>query len=129
MYADTEYYLNDYKGTTIQADDIEKALKAASRHIDTLTYNRIVGKGFSNLTEFQQGVIKEVCCKMADFETENEEMINSVLQSYSVNGVSMSFGVSNWNVKIAYGVIIRSDIYQLLKQTGLCCQSLGVFYC
>ena len=26
----------------------------ASRHIDSLTYNRIVGQGFSNLTPFQQ---------------------------------------------------------------------------
>lgn len=125
MYADTEYYLNEYKGTTIPADNIEKALKTASRHIDTLTYNRIVGKGFDNLTSFQQSIIKEVCCQMADFETENEEMLNSILQSYSVNGVSMSFG-SSWNVKVQNGVAIKADLYEMLQQTGLCCRSLGV---
>lgn len=126
MYADTEYYLNEYKGTTIPADSIEKALKTASRHIDTLTYNRIVGKGFANLTQFQQNIIKEVCCQMADFETENEEVLNSILQSYSVNGVSMSFGGNSWNVKVQNGVAIKTDLYELLQQTGLCCRSLGV---
>ena len=126
MYADTEYYLNEYKGTTIPADNIEKTLKTASRHIDTLTYNRIVGRGFANLTQFQQNIIKEVCCQMADFETENEEVLNSILQSYSVNGVSMSFGGNSWNVKVQNGVAIKADLYELLQQTGLCCRSLGV---
>ena len=126
MYADTEYYLNEYKGTTIPADNIEKALKTASRHIDTLTYNRIVGRGFANLTQFQQNIIKEVCCQMADFETENEEVLNSILQSYSVNGVSMSFGGNSWNVKVQNGVAIKADLYELLQQAGLCCRSLGV---
>lgn len=125
MYADTEYYLNDYKGSVISADNMEKALKTASRHIDTLTYNRIVGKGFDNLTSFQQNVIKEVCCQMADFETENEEVLNSILQSYSVNGVSMSFG-NSWNIKIQNGIAIKEDLYEMLQQTGLCCRSLGV---
>lgn len=126
MYADAEYYLNTYKGNTIPTDSIEKALKNASRHIDTLTYNRIVGKGFFNLTQFQQDIVKEVCCQMADFETENEEVLNSILQSYSVNGVAMSFGGNSWNVKVQNGVAIKADLYELLQQTGLCCRSLGV---
>lgn len=125
MYADAQYYVNEYKGSVIAEEQLESALNTASRHIDTLTYNRIVGKGFDNLTPFQQSVIKEVCCQMADFETENEELLNSVLQSYSVNGVSMSFG-SSWNVKIQNGVAIKADLYEMLQQTGLCCRSLGV---
>lgn len=126
MYADTEYYLNEYQGTAISADNLEKSLKTASRHIDILTYNRIAGKGFDNLTTFQQDIIKTVCCSQADFEYENEELINSVLQSYSINGVSMTFG-NSWNIKVANGVAIRADLYDMLKQTGLCCRSLGVF--
>lgn len=125
MYADVSYYLNEYHGE-LEEESIEKALKTASRHIDTLTYNRIVGKGFDNLTSFQQSVIKDVCCQMADFETENAEWLNSVLQSYSVNGVSMSFGGNSWNVKVQNGVAIRADLYEMLQQTGLCCRSLGV---
>lgn len=125
MYADTAYYLSEYKGSTIAEEELENALKKASRHIDTLTYNRIVGKGFSNLTKFQQNIIKEVCCSLADFETENAELINSMLKSYSLNGVSMTFG-SSWNVSVEYGVAIHSDLYERLQQTGLCCRSLGV---
>lgn len=122
-YADVDYYHNEYDGSTIPDDILERSLKTASRHIDTLTYNRIVGKGISALTEFQQEIIKEVCCEMADFETENADMLQSVLQQYSINGVSMTFG-SSWNLKIQNGVAIRMDTYEKLCQTGLCCRLL-----
>lgn len=122
-YADVDYYHNEYDGSTIPDDILEKALKTASRHIDTLTYNRIVGRGISALTEFQQEIIKEVCCEMADFENENAAMLQSVLQQYSINGVSMTFG-SSWNLKIQNGVAIRMDTYEKLCQTGLCCRRL-----
>lgn len=125
MYADVAYYASQSTNATNTVEELEKALKKASRHVDTLTYNRIVGMGFHNLVPFQQAVIKEVCCELADFEIENEELINSVLQNYSINGVSMSFGDS-WNIAVVNGVAIKKDIYELLKQTGLCCRSLGV---
>ena len=122
-YADERYYSREAGGEIIE-DDVDKYLRAASRHIDSLTYNRIVGRGFSNLTQFQQDIIREVCCELAEFEYENEDLIQNVLQSYSINGVSMSFG-NSWNVKVISGVAIRSDIYEKLAQTGLCCASLG----
>lgn len=96
-----------------------------SRHIDTLTFNRIVGKGISALTEFQQDIVRECVCRLADFEAENEELINCVLSQYSINGVSMSLG-SSWNVHVQQGVVIDKASYSLLCQTGLCCRSLGV---
>lgn len=120
-YATTEYYLDRYGGDLIPEEKLEKALKQASRHIDSLTYNRIVGRGFSNLTDFQQEIIKEVVCQQADFETENADMISSVLSSYSINGVSMQFG-SAWNVYTDKGVAMKRDTYALLCQTGLCCR-------
>ncbi len=122
-YADERYYSREAGGEIIE-DDVDKYLRTASRHIDSLTYNRIVGRGFSNLTQFQQEIIREVCCELAEFEYENEDLIQNVLQSYSINGVSMSFG-NSWNVKVISGVAIRSDIYEKLAQTGLCCASLG----
>ena len=122
-YADERYYSREAGGEIIE-DDVDKYLRTASRHIDSLTYNRIVGRGFSNLTQFQQDIIREVCCELAEFEYENEDLIQNVLQSYSINGVSMSFG-NSWNVKVISGVAIRSDIYEKLVQTGLCCASLG----
>lgn len=122
-YADTEFYTEEYAGKTVPAEELKKMLDMASMHIDTLTYNRIVGWGFFQLTDFQQGIIKKVCCLQADFEYENEDMINTVLQSYAINGVSMSFGES-WNIMAENGVAIRKDIYQLLCQTGLCTRRL-----
>ena len=119
MYADKEYYAKIYGGSMIPEDEIERALDIASMHIDSLTYNRIVGRGFYGLTEFQQNMVRRVCCMQAEFEYENAALIQSVLDSYSLNGVSMSFG-SNWKVTTAAGVAMRRDVYAMLCQTGLC---------
>lgn len=124
-YADVTYYKETYKGTSIPDDAIERALRQAERHIDTLTYNRIVGTGFERLTTFQQDIIREVCCGLADFEYENADELNCILQNYAINGVSMTFG-SSWNMVCQNGVAIRRDLYEYLSQTGLCCLSLGV---
>lgn len=124
-YADVTYYKETYKGTSIPDDALERALRQAERHIDTLTYNRIVGAGFERLTAFQRDIIREVCCNLADFEYENADELNCILQNYAINGVSMTFG-SSWNMVCQNGVAIRRDLYEYLSQTGLCCLSLGV---
>lgn len=123
-YATKQDYKELIDGNTIPEDKLERQLKTASRHIDSLTYNRIVGQGFSNLTEFQQEIIKEVCCVQAEFEYENADVINSILSSYSINGVSMQIDKS-WNVYTGKGVVMKRDTYELLSQTGLCCLRLG----
>lgn len=120
-YVTPEYYKETYGGTLIPEEDLPWILKVSSRHIDSLTYNRIVSQGFSNLTEFQQNVIREVVCLQADFETENTDEINSILTSYSINGVSAQFGDS-WNICVDKGVAMKRDVYALLSQTGLCCR-------
>lgn len=120
-YASLKYYQDDYKGTAVPADKLEKALQQASRHIDSLTYNRIVGLGFSSLTPFQQEVIREVVCQQVDFEYENADEISTILSSYSLNGASVQFG-SSWNVYTDKGVAMKRDVYALLAQTGLCCR-------
>ena len=120
-YVTPEYYLDQYEGSIVPEEELSKALKVASRHMDSLTYNRIVGRGFSSLTDFQQEVIREVVCMQTDFEYENADEINSVLSSYSINGVSAQFG-SSWNVFTDKGVAMKRDVYTLLSQTGLCCR-------
>lgn len=123
-YADMQYYTEVFGGDVIPEEELKKALKKASRHIDTLTYNRIVGWGISALTEYQREIIQECCCEMAEFEYENQDMIDSVLQSYAINGVSMSFGES-WNMQVANGVAVKKDCYARLKSTGLTSRSIG----
>lgn len=120
-YVNAEYYRDVYQGTLIPAELLEKALKQASRHIDSLTYNRIVGRGFSDLTKFQQDILQEVVCLQAEFEYENADEIDTILSSYSINGVSAQFG-QNWNVFLDQGVAMKRDVYALLSQTGLCCR-------
>ena len=115
----TEYAEMGY--TNIPADDIGKFLIDASRNIDTLTFNRIVAKGFDNLTEFQQGIIKECVCKQADFLYENADAINSVFDTYSINSVTMKFG-TGFAFMTDDGVPVLTSVYSLLKQTGLCCR-------
>ena len=125
MYADLEYYRNTYGGK-LPDEEAEKALKQASRHIDILTYRRIAGIGFDNLTPFQQETVKEVTCMMADFESANASMINSLINSYSINGASISFSGESANCQLINGVIVQRDVYETLSLTGLTCLSLGV---
>lgn len=115
---------DEYKGP-IPKDEVEKALYTASRHIDSLTFNRIIAKGYNNLTDFQKEILNEVCKAQAEFEYENADLIDSVLTSYSINGVSASFNGSGWNLVTQNGVAMSRDTYSLLSQTGLCCRRLG----
>lgn len=120
-YVRKEEYTEIYNGSVIPDEELEKALRQACRHIDSLTLNRIVVAGFDNLTAFQQETIKEVVCMQADFEYENADEINTILSGYSINTVSAQFG-SSWNVYQDKGVAMKKDVYALLAQTGLCCR-------
>ena len=99
-----------------QQETIDEFAIKAAEHIDTLTFNRI--KDFNSLTEFQQRIIKRVHNRLTAYERENEDILDSQLQSYSLNGVSMSFG--SQGVKNVCGVAIPSELYSLLVSTGLC---------
>lgn len=123
MYADAEYYISVYGGDAIPEEKLQKLLNKAGRQIDTLTFCRINGIGFENLTPFQQEQVKYVECLLADFLFENEDELETMLASYSINGVSMSFGTGMNAIKMQ-GVILRTDIYTELEKTGLCCRRL-----
>lgn len=112
---------NEYEGN-IPADELEKRLRRACRDIDSLTFNRIVKKGFENLTEFQQEIIKEAVQIHADFCYDNAEILDNPLASYSINGVSMSFDKSK--IVTVGGITTSSEMYGLLMQTGLCYRGL-----
>jgi hypothetical protein len=117
-YANIEDYKN-YGNSVIPDNELMQQLKTASRHIDSLTYNRIVGRGFDNLTEFQKDIVKEVVCRQAEFEYENKEELESIFSSYAINGVSMTIQ-SGWNIYTDKGIAMMHNTYSLLEQTGLC---------
>lgn len=112
-----------YGSGNIPAEELDSFLHKASRQIDSLTFNRIVGIGFNNLTEFQQEIIKNSCCRLADFLHDNADLLDSVLSSYSVNGVSMSFGGAG--VAVINGIPVSREIDSLLRQSGLCHANLN----
>lgn len=119
MYADAEYYSNSFGGTMIPSEELIKMLNKSGRQIDTLTYCRIRAIGFDNLTDFQKEQIKYTECMLAEFLYENQDELETMLASYSINGASMTFG-RGLNVSKVQGIILRTDIYAELKKTGLC---------
>ena len=120
-YVTKEYYFDTYGGTIVPEELLERYIRQASRHIDSLTFNRIVSQGIINMTPFQQDIIREVVCMQAEFEYQNKDIFDMILQGYSINGVSMQFG-ENWNVTTKKGIPMRKDVYEQLSQTGLCCR-------
>lgn len=110
-------------GGEIPSAEAELYINKASRHIDSLTFNRILGKGFENLSVFQHELIKEAVQRQADFIYENADVLNSPLSSYSISGVSMSF--DNTRVIKIGSVTTTNEIYSLLLSTGLCYRGIG----
>lgn len=118
-YADYFYYTDVYGGTVITAEESKKALQAASDAVDTLTYCRIVSRGLEALTDFQKGIIKRAVCSLADWQHENADILDNPYSSYSINGVSATWG-NNPGVRKINGVMIPSQIYSELIKAGLC---------
>lgn len=122
MYIDAEFFYRAYPELDLPLKKVKSILENASQDIDTLTFNRIKKQGFNNLTLFQRKQITEVCCRHAFFLYENEDMLETYLSSYAINGVNMSFG-NSWNLMIENGVAIDRKLYERLCSTGLCCRS------
>lgn len=121
------YYTGDYDyEIKVPNKDEDSAVYEASRHIDSLTFNRIIGKGYDNLTDFQKELLDLACAKQAEFEYDNADMLQNVLTSYSINGVSVNLDLNGNNLVVQNGVVMQRSTYELLKQTGLCSRSLGV---
>ena len=116
IYVDKEYYKNVFKGTLIDDDRIEKELSNAQDDIDTLTFNRIVAKGFTNLTSFQQDRVKKAVCEQADYMTTHHDYLNLPVNSFSAGSVSMSLKILEVD-----GINTSNKVLHLLDQTGLRC--------
>ena len=117
VYVNSEFYKETYKGTLISDEELDKMLKEASQKIDVLTFNRIKKIGFENCSEYEKEIIQEVVCQIADFYKENEEDLKTLLNEYSLNGVTMKFGQSNNNIINVNGITILRSAYQLLSTT------------
>ena len=118
MYADFTYYREEFGGTALTAENAPTALERASDSVDVLTFNRITAAGFEALTEFQRRTIKRCVCSLAEWQHANSDALASPYKQYSINGVSAAVGASD-TVRCVSGILIPSEIFSLLKTTGL----------
>lgn len=114
MYLTFEEY-KELDGKIADEKTFEKFSKKCERYIDILTYNRI--KSIDNCSDFERGIIKEVMAEVCDFYYLNQDYLNSYLNSYSLNGVSMTFGNSNNNICTVNGVTLLRSTYDKLNLT------------
>ena len=87
--------------------------------MDTLTFCRTNSRPFEEFSSFQADVIKRVVCELAEWQTENADIINSPYSSYSINGVSASWGNAK-NISMINGEMVPTHLYSELVKTGLC---------
>lgn len=113
-YATTADY-ERYGDGQIPVDQMDKALERSSDQIDILTYNRIIGTGFDNLTQFQRDRVIKAVCQQADFQYQYGEYLDFPLAGYSAGSVSLSFKA----VEGAGGVRTTDSVINLLRATGL----------
>lgn len=109
--------MNDYIHVCPEGSATRQELEAAEYDIDSLTFNRIVSRGFDLLAERQRELVTRAVCLQADFLHEYGELISNPLSSYAINGVSMS-----WDKSMLVqqdGVNTLRSIYALLQQSGL----------
>ena len=114
-YVDYEYYKDTYKGT-LEENAATKLLEEASDQVDRLTYGRIRARGFNNLTEYQQEMIKKAVCHQAEFINNYGDYLSSPLNGFSIGDVSLSFSKENQG---AGGIIADKKTLDYLAQTGL----------
>lgn len=117
MYADLDFYKNKYKGSIVKDEDIVKFLEDASLKIDILTYNRIRALGFENCSDFESNIIKIVNCEIADFYFKNKDDLETIINEYSINGVSVKYGITNNNIININSITLLRSTYQKLNMT------------
>lgn len=118
-YVDYSYYTETYGGNAIAASEAPRAFQMASNIVDSLTYCRINSVGLEALTDFQRDIIKQVTCALADWQTENADILDNPYSSYSINGVAATWGKSA-GIRQVNSIMIPNRIYAELVKTGLC---------
>lgn len=112
-YADSLYYKLNFNNI-FSDENITNRLERASDQIDVLTYNRIIGIGFENLSPFQQDKIKKAVCLQAEFIEQYGDFINMPLSGFSAGGTSVSF-----NGSVINGITTTQEVINYISQTGL----------
>lgn len=126
QYVSYTYYRDTYGGVLLTGENADRYLKQASRQVNTICRGRIEGVGFDSLSPFRKSSIQDVVCRQAEFLYQNESVLETYLNSYAINGVSMQFGQA-WNLHVEDGIAMPKELYQVLLRTGLCYRGLGYY--
>lgn len=107
VYADYEYYSNNYKGT-IPKDSFNSLIIKASREIDKNVNTRLTQEKINNFPNEAQDQLKYTACALTDLIYKKEESDNKKLSSYSIDGVTKTFKiVSNEEYKSSKQEILK----------------------
>lgn len=115
-YVDEDYYNSC---SDIITEKLSVKLEKATDQINSLTYNRIIGIGFDNLTPFQQDKIKKAICVHADFIEQYGSYIDMPLSGFTAGSTSISFNAQKIN-----GVTTTQEVLNYLNSTGLSCRRI-----
>lgn len=115
-YVDEDYYNSC---SDIIKENLSVKLEKATDQINSLTYNRIIGIGFDNLTPFQQDKIKKAICVHADFIEQYGSYIDMPLSGFTAGSTSISFNAQKIN-----GVTTTQEVLNYLNSTGLSCRRI-----
>lgn len=116
-YATYEEYVRLVPDGALREDEAQAALERASRQVDAFCFGRIRAIGFERLSGFQQDCIRQAVCLHAEFLARYGDALESPLQSYGINGVSMTFDAER--IANQGGVSTSGEVASLLLQTGL----------
>ena len=114
MYAEYNFYINDYKGSVIpDAPTYERAAVEASAYIDYITHNHI-----KDLADEIMVKVKLAQCAVADvcYKQEQGDVAN-VVSSESVGNHSVTYAVRASNKQRELEKYSKAKIY--LRGTGL----------
>lgn len=120
QYATREYYTDTFKGKILSQDDADRYLQEASEKIDSITFNRIVAKGFDNLTKFQQEKVQMAVCYQAEYILNNgyNDEDKEDVASYSVLDISVNVKTDSEKTQ-AEKECMSEKAYDLINKTGL----------
>lgn len=112
---DIQAYDAEFTATDAQT---AKLIRNAENCVDSLTFHRIPAKGgLEKFSRFIQEQVKKACCEQVIFLQTYGDMVNSPLQSYGINGVSMTL---KEDAAISRGgVTVSRRVYNLLLPTNL----------
>lgn len=106
--------------SSLAIEEYEILYESAYIDIDGLTFNRITGHGFHNLTTFQQRLVKFCIIGQCQFIANYGSIVDLPITGYSAGSTSVQF-----NGSVVYrenGIATTKKIVNALKQTGLMVQ-------